>query len=210
MPQSNPTDKAAHCPNLIIDLGAVLFAIDIPASLRAFAKYATADSPPVSPEILSCPPFTEFEKGILSPAGFREALRSSFALSAMDAELDAAWNALLIGVIPGRVTLMEQLAKARNIVLLSNTNQLHFDALEKECRPLFERFRSTYFSFNMGMRKPDAEIFEYVLAREGWSAGDTALIDDSKVNVQGAKAAGLETLLYKGEEDWGVWFPALG
>jgi putative hydrolase of the HAD superfamily len=190
--------------HLIIDLGAVLFAIDIPRSVEAFAALAGRPVAEMAP-LLHDPLFLRFERGEETPDGFRNGLRERLGRSISDAELDAAWNALLLGVIPGRVELVAHLAKSFDVVLLSNTNQIHFDTLSQECEALFSQFGACHFSFRMGLRKPDPAIYHKVLALEGWDAQRTVLIDDGEANVQAARAIGMGGLLFTAEDDWGKW-----
>ena len=48
-------------------------------------------------------------------------------------------------------------------------------------------------SSQLGVRKPDARIFELALARYGARAEDTFFVDDSANNLEGASALGIHT-----------------
>ena len=48
-------------------------------------------------------------------------------------------------------------------------------------------------SCHLGVRKPDARIFELALARYGARAEDTFFVDDSAGNLEGARALGIHT-----------------
>jgi putative hydrolase of the HAD superfamily len=58
---------------------------------------------------------------------------------------------------------------------------------------LNEYFEKIYFSYEMKMRKPDAEIFKHVLDENGLIASETLFIDDSPQHIEGAKKVGIET-----------------
>jgi putative hydrolase of the HAD superfamily len=92
------------------------------------------------------------------------------------------------------------LAKARNnyrIFLLSNTNVIHISAVmnvlskDDAYRRFFGLFEKVYFSFEVGMRKPNPDIFRHVLQQHGLNAAETLFIDDSRQHVEGAITAGL-------------------
>jgi glucose-1-phosphatase len=91
--------------------------------------------------------------------------------------------------------------------LLSNTNHVHVTAFEADLlknhgmpnlSPLFEK---TYYSCQMGLRKPDREIFDFVLKENKLDPLETLFIDDSPQHIEGAKQAGIHAILLgKGEE----------
>ena len=56
-------------------------------------------------------------------------------------------------------------------------------------------FDKVYYSCEIGLRKPNADIYEFVLKENNLEAGKTLFIDDSVQNIEGAKAAGLQTIL---------------
>ena len=56
--------------------------------------------------------------------------------------------------------------------------------------PFFEQM---YLSYEIGLRKPDAQIFEYVLQDAGLDPSKTLFIDDTIQHIQSAKEVGLIT-----------------
>jgi putative hydrolase of the HAD superfamily len=61
-------------------------------------------------------------------------------------------------------------------------------------------FEKAYYSFEMGMRKPDEHIFHYVLEDAQLVAEETFFIDDSAPNIETAKQIGLKTHLLLAHE----------
>ena len=116
------------------------------------------------------PIFNEFEKGLISPAEFRDGIRKlANHPSLSDTEIDNAWNSLLIGVPAGNHEVLLAAKSKYRTFLLSNNNQIHYewimDYLKREhglaSNEVF--FEKDYYSHLMGMRKPDANILEYVI-----------------------------------------------
>ena len=62
-------------------------------------------------------------------------------------------------------------------------------------------FEKAYYSFELGMRKPDSEIFQFVLQDSNLSAEASLFIDDKIENVEGAKQAGLNAYHHNPEQD---------
>jgi putative hydrolase of the HAD superfamily len=69
-----------------------------------------------------------------------------------------------------------------------------------------EYFEKVYFSSDIGMRKPDAEIFEFVLKEQGLDPARTLFIDDTEQHILGAQKLGIQTYhLGKGERICGLF-----
>jgi putative hydrolase of the HAD superfamily len=53
------------------------------------------------------------------------------------------------------------------------------------------------YSHEVGMQKPDPRVYALVCSRLGVQPGETVLLDDAQVCVQGAREAGLHAILYQ-------------
>jgi putative hydrolase of the HAD superfamily len=62
-------------------------------------------------------------------------------------------------------------------------------------KDLDECFEKVYLSYEMGMRKPDAEIFESVVSENNLVPAETLFIDDSLQHIEAAKKLGIQTYL---------------
>jgi glucose-1-phosphatase len=185
--------------HVIFDLGGVLYEIEYERVEREFARLQGADvnaeksavrySRSVQPEV-----FTRYEIGKASDDEFRAGLRTELGLRGSDAELNAAWNSMLLGVYDGREAMLARLKTRFNTVLLSNTNALHIAHVRAECAGIFSHLQQLFFSYEMGVRKPEPRIFQMVLDEMGWQADDTLFIDDSPQHLQGAQTLGIHTL----------------
>jgi FMN phosphatase YigB (HAD superfamily) len=121
-----------------------------------------------------------------------------------DDQIASAWNALIIDLPKENVTLLEQLTKSHRIFLLSNTNCIHERCyremiIKKYGSFIFDQlFEKSYLSHHLHMRKPDAEIFEYVLKDAGLIPAETLFIDDSPQHVEAAKKVGMHAVHLSG------------
>jgi glucose-1-phosphatase len=178
--------------NLVFDLGGVLYAIDPQRTAAALKALA---GPKARPMAMDDPLFLALEMGTITPADFRAELRAAIDSQADDQSLDLAWNALLLGPIAGRIAGIKQLAERYRVILLSNTNVIHQKIWGPECAEMFGHMEKTWFSFDMGMRKPHAEIYEFVLREMGMKPSESLFLDDSAINLVGAEQIGMSTLL---------------
>lgn len=184
--------------NVVLDLGGVLYAIDPERTVTALTALAGSKASPMS---MDHPLFLDFEMGLVSPNAFRDRLRAAIDSQADDRELDDAWNALLLGPIPGRERWVADLAGRYRVILLSNTNLIHREIWGPECAAMFAHMEQTWFSFDLGMRKPNRDIFDFVVGEMGLNADECLFLDDSPVNVSGAIAAGWHSGLVLPQND---------
>ena len=188
-----------HIKNIIFDFGGVILNIDYKLTEKAFRELGLTDFAGIYSQATQKELFDVFEKGLISPAEFRTEIRK-FIGSATDTQIDQAWNAMLLDLPEERVSLLDKLRKTHRIFLLSNTNEIHFTSFSLYMKSkfkrdlLFELFEKAYVSHELKMRKPDSEIFEFVLNENGLKKEETLFIDDSIQHIEGAKKAGLNTV----------------
>jgi HAD superfamily hydrolase (TIGR01509 family) len=190
-----------HVDNIIFDLGGVIINLDIPATTKALKqlaeKYQTT-SFKLQPDHHI---FKAFELGLVSTAEFRDTLRSFIHPEVTDAEIDLAWNAMLLDIPRERLDLLQQLKNQHKTFLLSNTNEIHYKAFHKilydthHYPSLDEFFHKAYYSHLIQKRKPDAEAFQLILDENGLRAERTLFLDDTPQHLEGAQRLGMQTML---------------
>ncbi len=147
-----------------------------------------------------------FEKGLISRNDFLVGLNKLVPNASPDEVLDA-WNCILLDFPKYRLEFIEKLSKKYQLFLLSNTDSIHIHHFkEKSGDDFYYRFyncfEKVYFSFDLGMRKPDIEIFNFVINENNLIPEKTLFIDDNFDNISGAKKTGLKVWhLQKGKED---------
>lgn len=186
--------------NIIFDLGNVLMDIDISLTLDKFREIGITDlvSDDIHPYQRGC--FLDIETGHITSEQFIEQIRERYpqAKSIDEQLIWGAWNALLLPFEMERFELLRSLRKNYKIYLLSNTNLPHrVEYLETFRRQSggteFESyFDKCYYSDAMLMRKPDREIYDFVVKDAGIDPTRTLFIDDNACNFSGAEEAGMK------------------
>jgi putative hydrolase of the HAD superfamily len=98
-------------------------------------------------------------------------------------------------VEPSTVELLAEIrAAGAGLALLSNAPVSFARTVRREAWT--RQFEHLLFSGDLGVVKPDAEIWAALLDRLGTRAGDCVFFDDRQVNVDGAATHGLEALLW--------------
>ncbi|MCC6288054.1 MAG: HAD family phosphatase [Chitinophagaceae bacterium] len=186
--------------NIIFDLGGVLLTLNMPAAEQKFMALGVKNYNELfrSGNVSSF--FKDYEVGAIDNAAFLNSLRALSGLPLSDDELTDAWNAML-GVFPKeRIDLLHKLKSKYRLFLFSNTNAIHRDKFYKIYSDSFnnanfdDHFEKAYYSQVLGMRKPDVESYKYIIGEQGLNASRTLFIDDSALNIEGAKAAGLQSV----------------
>lgn len=104
------------------------------------------------------------------------------------------WNSHFTPHLP-MLGVVDSLIGRTRLVLLSNTNALHFDWIRARV-PLLDAFDALVVSHETGLAKPDRAIFERAVACAGTTADRTVFFDDLEPYVVAARGAGLQAHLF--------------
>ncbi len=148
----------------------------------------------------------QFEMGLISPEDFINGFQKQLP-NASTEEILTAWNAVLLDFPLYRLEFLQMLSKKYRLFLLSNTDSIHIETFEQKMgisfySDFYQCFEKVYFSFEIGIRKPDIEIYNYVLNKHELSPKRTLFIDDKKENTDAAQTLGIQVWnLQVGQED---------
>lgn len=185
---------------LIFDLGGVIINLEIERTIRALSELSGIPSKQIVELYWHHPQFHAYEKGQIDDDKFRNFVRDLLKIKASDKQIDAAWNAMILDIPKERLHLLQRLGERYPLFLLSNTNNIHLNYVKQVYKPLDtemldDHFQKAYYSHHVGMRKPDADIYEMVLEENRLDPSRTLFLDDNKHNIAGASAVGLKTFL---------------
>lgn len=194
--------------NLIFDLGGVIINLDESLTVNAFAGLSSMEPARLWELIEKDPVIHDYEKGLISDSGFKEHVEETTGTRMSDEEFVHAWNAMLLDIVPGKLEKIESLRNKYRMFIISNTNNIHIQEAEnillKTCGiAKFDHwFRKAYYSHEVHMRKPDTEIFIHVMKKNKLHPAETLFLDDSLVNVEGARRSGMDAIQIKRNSYW--------
>lgn len=148
----------------------------------------------------------QYEIGSISGDDFLNGIQKHTNNASIE-DIREAWNSILADFPLYRLEFLQMLSSKYRLFLLSNTDAIHIDTFEQKSGASFysdfyQCFEKIYFSFEIGMRKPNPEVYNFVLDQNGLQAKHTLFIDDKKENTDAALALGLPVWnLQVGEED---------
>lgn len=180
--------------NIIFDFGGVFINLDTEAVLRGLMRYGV-DIP--GPELISLS--QRYEKGEMDTENFLENAQKAIKGSQTE-EIRHIWNQTIRDFPAERLEFISKLKESGQyrMFLLSNTNALHIGQVRENMgvtayKKFYECFEAFYLSHEIGMRKPDPEIFSYVLEQNDLQPDQTLFIDDTEEHTLSASHLGIRT-----------------
>jgi glucose-1-phosphatase len=185
--------------NIVFDLGGVIINIDPSRTVAAFSEITGKGLDEISERIKIFNLYYRYEVGELDDDGFRNLIRDFIGAPIEHKLIDTAWNALLLDIPVERIKIIRSLKEKYRLFLLSNTNSIHFKEVENILSSttgdsFYNLFEKVYLSYEIGMCKPDKEIYQYVLKDTNLNPQETLFIDDNLKNVEAASELGIKTV----------------
>ncbi len=178
--------------NIIFDFGDVFINLDKKATTRALNSLGLSVFSEKMQEINK-----KYEIGAISSNQFISYYKSELPKASRE-QLIEAWNSIILDFPEYRLDFIESLARSKKyrLFLLSNTNALHIIKVKEKMSPsrylrfknCFEKF---YLSHEIHLRKPNADIFEFVLKSNDLVPQECLFIDDTSQNTQTAQDLGM-------------------
>ncbi len=188
---------------IIFDLGGVLINLDYQLTSKAFIDLGLTDFDATYSQLQQTDLFDRFETGAISSFHFINRLLDQLPQGTSGNKVVHAWNAMILDFPEERLLWLLKMKQCYRIFLLSNTNTLHMEAVRRSLertighQRLEDYFEQVYLSCEMGLRKPNPEIFSRVCDEQGLNPATTVFIDDSPQHVEGAASIGLQALHLK-------------
>lgn len=192
---------------IVFDLGGVIINIDYHLSVKEFSKLGLVDFQNQFSQAKQSGFFDDFEIGKVSAQQFYDFMRNiSGNKNISNEQIEVAWNAMLLDIPAERIKLIKLLSQQYKVLLLSNTNEVHFKSFEAQFNlvagvGIHEIFHKAYLSHEIGRRKPNKSTFEFILNDAKADAEETLFIDDTTIHVEGAESAGIRAYLLSSGED---------
>ncbi|HWY10825.1 MAG TPA: HAD family phosphatase [Bacteroidia bacterium] len=187
--------------NVIFDLGGVIINLDATRTISAFNRISQIPFQNIYTQAKQDEIFSLLDTGKISTLDFLNEVKRQIRYTGPIEDLLAAWNAMLLDVPEERLEALVEMKHNYNTYLLSNTCEPHIEAFEMELenehgiKNFDDYFDKVYYSCRIGMRKPDKEIFEFVLNQNKLKPEETIFIDDSPQHVKAAGELGINAYL---------------
>ncbi len=175
---------------IIFDFGDVFINLDKPATLRELSQLGDFQFNDSIQDLNN-----QYEVGKITTKEFIQNYHHLLP-EATEQQLIEAWNAILSDFPKYRLDFVKHLAATGDykLILLSNTNELHINWIKQHIS-FYEEFKSCFNSFYLSheiqYRKPNSDIFEFVLQEHQIQPTETLFVDDTKENTDAAQKLGI-------------------
>ena len=184
---------------IILDLGGVILNIDPDRTVEKMKEIGLENFDQAYSSMKQNHIFDQLERGEMEESAFYQEIQQYGTKKIPVSALREAWNALLLDFPAERIAKIRKLKENYPLFLLSNTNGIHYEKYMDDFFNFYgysflDLFDKAFFSHQLGMRKPDSAIFEYVKKQLPYPAQRVLFIDDSLKNVESAQNAGLKSI----------------
>ena len=186
---------------LLFDLGGVVIQLDFERMYAIWAENSKLSAQQIRVRFEMDGAYERHETGEISGPAYFEHLRETLALSGDDTAITRGWNAMFVGEIAETVEMIERVSHHLPCYGFTNSNPTHETFWRQNYHHALRPLSEVYVSSTLGQRKPQAAAFEMIASATDTPLGAMLFFDDTLVNVEGARAAGLAAVHVAGPAD---------
>jgi putative hydrolase of the HAD superfamily len=180
---------------VIFDLGRVLVNFDFERGYRALEPLCPYSAQEIPKLLAPTRLVEEFETGLVEPHDFVTRLAEILDFDIDYDRFRAIWSSIFAETLLPE-SLIERLAARYRLLLLSNTNAIHFPMVW-ETYPLVRHFHDYILSYEVKAMKPRREIYERAIERAGCRADECFYTDDIAEYVEAARRLGIDAVQFR-------------
>lgn len=180
----------------IFDLGNVIIDIDFKRVLGVWSNFSGVPLATIEERFTMGESFEKHERGEISDEEFARSISKEMMLTLSFEQFAVGWQSIFVDVREDTLAVMQRLRdQGDRVVILSNTNNLHTTYWPEKFPQVLNAADKAYLSQEIGMRKPEGRIYQYVLDQEKVTVDQAVFFDDNAANIAGAKALGINSVL---------------
>jgi len=184
---------------VVFDLGKVLVDFDYLIAARRIAARSRMSPEQLMRFLGRSPGLLDYEKGRLTRQQFFDEIRAATGFAGDLAEFAVAFADIFVEIEP----MVELHAALRQrgfaTFVFSNTNDLAFDHIRRTF-PFFSNFDAYILSYEHGVLKPDAALYEVLERQSGRRGAEILYLDDRAENTAAGAARGWQVILHESPE----------
>jgi putative hydrolase of the HAD superfamily len=180
---------------VIFDLGKVLVQFDFRRGYQALEGICPYRADDIPKRIAGTGLVNRFETGLIEPRDFFQQLSRVLDLRLEYGAFCEIWSGIFTDTLVPE-NMLEGLARRYRLLLLSNTNAIHFEMV-RERYGLLRHFHDLILSFEVKAMKPQAEIFQVAVERAGCRPEECFYTDDIPAFTEAARRLGIDAVTFE-------------
>jgi FMN phosphatase YigB (HAD superfamily) len=180
---------------IILDLGKVVVPFDFNRAYAQFEAHCGIPAAEIPVRLVDTGLYRRFESGLIGPHEFVKEITGHLGIQVGYEEFCAMWTSIFFRETLLSEEFLAMLARRYRLVLLSNTNVIHFKMILASY-PLMRHFHAMVLSYEVGEMKPAPGIYRKAIAVAGCSAEECFFTDDIPENVEAARAEGIDAVQF--------------
>jgi FMN phosphatase YigB (HAD superfamily) len=194
---------------VIFDIGRVLIRIDVARAMKGMAEGLSLSPEELWSAIEKDPRWKDWQEGRLSARDWHLHMQRRFGGSATFEQFCNMWNQVLDPEPILGKELFEKLSKKYRLGLLSNTDPIHVEYMERRY-DFFSYFSARVYSCAIGASKPSPLIYREALRACQARAEEAVYIDDIEAYVAAAQRLGMMGIHFRSAEQLRADLQGLG
>ncbi len=182
---------------VLFDMGKVLVHFNFDPAFKRLARHCRRSPEQIRAFFASSELEVLYDGGKISSRRFYREVKRGLGFSLTYAQFERLWNGIFTPV-PGMAALVHRLGRSHRLVLLSNTNAMHFKHIKKRY-PVLKKFHRHVLSYKEKVRKPDERIYRAALKACRAKAHEVVYIDDREDLTSAAKELGFHIHTFKND-----------
>ncbi|HVW09809.1 MAG TPA: HAD family phosphatase [Bryobacteraceae bacterium] len=184
---------------VIFDLGRVIVPFDFSRGYSRIAALTGLEPAEIPGRIRATGLVDLLESGGIEPREFVRQISQVLGLSCSYEEFCEIWSSIFLPATLIPEELLQRIAAHYRLVLLSNTNAIHFDMI-RATYPHLRHFHALVLSHEIGAMKPSPRIYEQAVAAAGCRPEECFFTDDIAEYVEGARRYGIDAVQFQSVE----------
>lgn len=189
--------RLSELSTIIFDLGEVIVDLDTQAVINEFFRLTQKDGKILKDKLISTPYLFQYETGQIGDEEFVAGMNEVLGANIVYDEFKYAWNLMIKDIPVKRLEFIKKLKETHQVLILSNTNYMHEERFEeimqeKIGKTMIDLADTAYYSHHIGLRKPNHDIYEYVIEKNSLDPAKAIFLDDREDNILAARQVGLK------------------
>jgi glucose-1-phosphatase len=182
---------------IFFDLGKVLIDFDFDRFYDRLREFCPLPPDEIRSRLRATGLVERIETGLIEPRPFFEEVRRVLELDLEYERFAEVWSVIFTDTLTPE-SLLEGLSRRYRLILVSNTNVIHFDGLKISHHHLLRHFYALVVSHEVKAMKPDPAIYRAALAHAGCPPAECFYTDDIPAYIDAARGLGIDAEVFQG------------